>query len=312
MKCVAILLSTYNGAKYIRQQIESILHQTYDNITLIIRDDGSTDETIAIVRELISENTSKKQIMILEDEAGNVGFAESFKRLVVNADGYDYYAFCDQDDCWAKDKVEKAVKKLSKHEKEAALYTSAYWVCDDALNIKYVHEVCDDLCQYKLAQLFMEARIAGFTVVFTGRLRQEAFLKGTIPQRLIYSHDKWIILVVVGLNLTYICDHAPDAYYRRHAHTESPFEQTLVKRVIWRIRHTFREHYLKDILIMINTYRTIYGNDVKREEDREFLEKFSQDGIRGRMARAFYPKRMREKLIDEICLRGLLIVTSIK
>lgn len=311
MKRVAILLSAYNGAKYIRQQIESILHQTYDNITLIIRDDGSTDETVTIVKELISENTSNKQIMILKDDAGNVGFAESFKRLVVNADGYDYYAFCDQDDYWAKDRVEKAVKKLSNCENEAALYTSAYWVCDDALNIKSVHEVCDDLYQYTLGQLFMKGRIAGFTVVFTNRLRQEAFLKESIPQRLIYSHDKWIVLVVVGLNLTYIYDNAPDAYYRRHTHTESSLEQTWVKQIIWRIVK-LKNYYLRDILIMIKTYMAIYGNDVKREEDREFLEKFSQDGIRGRMARAFYPKRMREKLIDEICLRGLLIVTSIK
>lgn len=310
MKRVAILLSAYNGAKYIRQQIESILHQTYDNITLIIRDDGSTDETVTIVKELISENTSNKQIMILEDDSGNVGCSESFKRLVVNADGYDYYAFCDQDDYWAKDKVEKAVKKLSNCENEAALYTSAYWVCDDALNIKYVHEVCDDLYQYMLAQLFMKTCIAGFTVVFTDRLRQEAFIKESIPQRLIYSHDKWIVLVVAGLNLTYIYDNAPDAYYRRHAHTASSLEQTWVKQMIWRIGRIFREHYLRNILLMIKTYRTIYVNDVKREEDREFLEKFSQDGIRGRMARAFYPKRMREKLIDEICLRGLLMVTG--
>ena len=310
MKRVAILMSVYNGKKYIRQQIESILQQTYDNITLIIRDDGSTDGTVDIIRELMVENKSSKQIMIMEDNTGNIGYAESFKRLAVDADGYDYYAFCDQDDYWVMDRMEKVVQKLDSHANEAALYASAYWVCDDALNIKYVHERYKDLMSYTMAQIFMEGKAPGFTLVFTDRLRQEAFHRLDIAQGPIFSHDKWLTLVVKGLEFTYIYDNVPNVYYRRHAHTESSFCQTWTRRIKWRIERTFKEGYLKDILLMITTYKAIYFNSVKRKEDRTFLKKFSQRGVLGRLTRALYPKRMREKLIDEICLRGLLLMTE--
>ena len=91
-KKVNVLLSAYNGEKYIKAQIDSILNQSYPNVELYVRDDGSKDGTLAIVREYEEKG-------LLHLEAGeNVGFVKSFEWLIANGGEADYYAFSDQED----------------------------------------------------------------------------------------------------------------------------------------------------------------------------------------------------------------------
>ena len=104
---VAILLSTYNGEKYLREQIDSILNQTYTNFELIVRDDGSKDKTVEIIKEYIEK--SDKEITLIEGK--NLGFIKSFFDLLKRGDA-DYYAYADQDDIWLPNKIELAVKSL--------------------------------------------------------------------------------------------------------------------------------------------------------------------------------------------------------
>lgn len=101
---IAILMSTYNGSLFIKEQIESILKQTNKEWLLYIRDDGSTDDTRMILQEYTRKNPSK--IHLLHDEFMNIGAGRSFMHLleVVNA---DYYMFCDQDDVWMENKIER-------------------------------------------------------------------------------------------------------------------------------------------------------------------------------------------------------------
>ena len=106
-KKVAVLISTYNGEKYIKEQIDSILNQTYKNIEIVIRDDGSSDSTIEIIKEY-----QKKHSNIILKEGTNVGFIKSFFQLLGLADS-DYYAYCDQDDVWMENKIELAVNALN-------------------------------------------------------------------------------------------------------------------------------------------------------------------------------------------------------
>lgn len=98
---IAILISTYNGSLYLREQLDSILNQTFQNYTVYIRDDGSSDETIDIIKEYINKNNN---IAILESN-GNIGSTKSFLTLLLEVDS-DYYMFCDQDDIWLDNKVE--------------------------------------------------------------------------------------------------------------------------------------------------------------------------------------------------------------
>ena len=103
---VAILLSTFNGEKYLQEQITSILDQSHHDFILYIRDDGSTDLTIEILEEYSKET---EKIVLLRDSSGNIGVAKSYQRLMKFANS-DYYLFADQDDLWEKGKVETLLK----------------------------------------------------------------------------------------------------------------------------------------------------------------------------------------------------------
>ncbi|MFC0428816.1 glycosyltransferase family 2 protein [Chryseobacterium scophthalmum] len=97
---IAILLSTYNGEKYVEEQINSIINQDYNDWKLYIRDDGSNDSTTEIIRKYCEKYDN---IVFLEG-AENVGAALSFMDLLSKVNS-EYYMFCDQDDIWLKNKV---------------------------------------------------------------------------------------------------------------------------------------------------------------------------------------------------------------
>ena len=107
MKSVQVLMSTYNGEKYLKEQIESVIAQTGVEVHLLIRDDGSKDGTLEILDQY-------KDIEIVK--AQNVGATRSFLELIKIAGNYDYYAFADQDDVWDTDKLAIAVGKMAKFE----------------------------------------------------------------------------------------------------------------------------------------------------------------------------------------------------
>ena len=94
-----VLLSSYNGEKYLAEQIDSLLHQEGIILNVIIRDDGSTDNTIGIIQKYVEKYPS---LINLISSNGNVGVSRSFILLLKYAFSmkFDYYFFCDQDDFW--------------------------------------------------------------------------------------------------------------------------------------------------------------------------------------------------------------------
>ena len=109
-----VLLSTYNGENYIEELLDSLLGQTYP-IDILIRDDGSSDNTYNIVLEY-----QKKYDNIYFISGENKGFVKSFTTLVCEkrVEHYQWIAFCDQDDIWLPDKVERAVNALKKYKNQ--------------------------------------------------------------------------------------------------------------------------------------------------------------------------------------------------
>lgn len=105
---IAILLSTYNGEKFIKKQIDSLIAQTFSNWKLYIRDDGSTDKTISIIEEICE---SDNRIFLYKET--NIGVKASFLSLLSRVEA-DYYFFCDQDDFWYDNKIEKTLEYASK------------------------------------------------------------------------------------------------------------------------------------------------------------------------------------------------------
>jgi glycosyltransferase involved in cell wall biosynthesis len=118
---VDILLSTYNGEKYLSEQIDSILNQTYKDWHLLIRDDGSVDETISIISKYVSKYPNKIT-WINKEDVRNVGVIRSFEALMKESTS-PCFMFCDQDDVWLPNKIEQTLKVLQQHEKKFGVET---------------------------------------------------------------------------------------------------------------------------------------------------------------------------------------------
>ena len=82
MEKIDILLATYNGSKYLHEQLNSILSQSYGNINVIIRDDGSSDNTVMIINEYEEKDN---RVKLLNDNLGNLGFVRNFEELMKNS-----------------------------------------------------------------------------------------------------------------------------------------------------------------------------------------------------------------------------------
>lgn len=98
-----ILLSTYNGSRYLSSQLDSILNQSYQDFQIIIRDDGSQDDTKQILEYYQKKHPDK--IKLINDSLGNIGVAKSFRELMKNSKS-EFYLFADQDDIWHNNKLE--------------------------------------------------------------------------------------------------------------------------------------------------------------------------------------------------------------
>ena len=111
---VDILLATYNGEKYVIEQIESILHQTYKNIRLLISDDCSTDDT----RQILEQYQKKDNRIEIFFQEKNLGYIRNFAFLL-NQVKNKYYMLSDQDDVWLPEKVEKSIQFLKQNNADA-------------------------------------------------------------------------------------------------------------------------------------------------------------------------------------------------
>ena len=124
-------MSTYNGERYVAEQVASIRTQTYPSVRLGVRDDGSTDGTVAVLTGLD----------VSVDRGENLGVPAAFFRLIDDSsDEADLYALADQDDVWAPDKLSRAVEALSGVD-GPALYCARVMVTDEQLRPLYPHEL---------------------------------------------------------------------------------------------------------------------------------------------------------------------------
>lgn len=115
MERIAILLATYNGAKFLPEQLESLVNQSYTNWILYVRDDGSKDESLKIIKDFKAR--FPQQVVILENSSTNLGAKNSFVKLLENAEE-KYIMFCDQDDVWLEDKISATFNQLKETEQK--------------------------------------------------------------------------------------------------------------------------------------------------------------------------------------------------
>lgn len=200
-------MATFNGEKYLEEQIESIMKQEKVNVSLLISDDGSNDKTIEIIKKM----QGKYKNISYQINPKNKKFTYNFIDLIYNCDysQFDYFALSDQDDYWLKNKLISAIEKLDGL--KAKLYCSNLSVVDE--NLKFLSYLEDDSIKKTNKNTYIVENICtGCTTVFNKAFME--VLRKYYPQD-IYLHDYWLFLIAV-----FVCDFEYDfnsyILYRQH------------------------------------------------------------------------------------------------
>lgn len=213
---IQILMSTYNGEEYLEEQLNSILNQTEQSFKLIIRDDGSKDNTIKILKEYYQKYPNKIELIL----DNNIGARDSFLFLLKKVDlKSEFYALADQDDVWKENKLERALecinkKKNQKFEKNGILYCSSYDFVDE--NLKFIRKGPIKTEKYLLdtRNSIYQAMVWGCTSVFTKEVLLKIREKSYSNENII-MHDVWLYLVASKFSVI-IYDEESTLLYRQH------------------------------------------------------------------------------------------------
>lgn len=296
-KSVAVLLSTYNGEKYLKAQIESILSQTGVNVKLYIRDDGSVDDTLDIL-DRYSANTN---VCILNSESDeNLGPAMSFMKLIDEISGTEeYYAFADQDDVWKKEKLSRAVKMLGSA-KRPKLYASNQTLVDSEMNSlgsRYDKRVPTDLFN-----IIDKNYLAGCTMVMTKALFQK-IKDNRQPTELIKSrmHDTWVASVAACIG-SIIYDEESYIYYRQHDdNVVGAKESGLGEKIFGKLTSSNKEDYHT---VFAKELDDIFGNQATKNSKYYLKLYMDMDTLKGKLglllSRGFRRVYYRNKLMFAI------------
>ncbi len=186
-KNVDILMATYNGEKYLREQINSIINQTYNSWNLIIRDDGSKDNTLEIIEEYKNKDD---RIKLLEDGKGNLGIVKNFEELL-NQSGAEFIMFSDQDDIWDEKKIEIYLEKIEKNQNKEILIHSDANLCDKEGNVIKKSFILSTAMRTGIENTFFNYFVQGATVMITRSMKNFIL---PFPDE-VYLHDRYIHLI---------------------------------------------------------------------------------------------------------------------
>lgn len=220
-KKIDILLSTYNGEDFLEEQLNSIIKQTYENWRIIIRDDGSKDKTVEIIKKYTKKYPRKISFI---DSNENLGAARSFMTLI-NYSNSDYFMFCDQDDYWLEDKIEITLKKMleveNKNKNKPILIHTDLKVVN-----KNLKEISNSLWNYQginpqvknYRKLIVENNVTGCTVMLNKNIKK--YLKNYDIKKYIIMHDWFLGVLVAKLGSIDFVEKAT-ILYRQHGKNDT-------------------------------------------------------------------------------------------
>ncbi len=252
---VAVLMSTYNGQEYIKKQIDSVLNQTFSDFLLYIRDDGSTDNTISLIEEYDDE-----RIRLICGK--NLGPAESFFDLLRQTENCVHIFFCDQDDEWNPDKIEKMLEIIKKYD-EPTMVFSDFTMIDENSNV--INESYEKNCGLQiensekiLPKILAQPYVFGCASVINRKLADMV----KYPPDGIEMHDCWISLVAASVgNLIYM----PTQTIKHRFHSSNATGRagsdsftTRLKRITVGLRDMSENSYLRlsQVDLLLNSHIT--------------------------------------------------------
>lgn len=302
---VTIVLSTYNGEKFLAEQLDSLFDQTHNNFCVLVRDDGSKDLTKKILNKYSKEHKNFHVIF-----GKNIGVISSFLELLeVIPWDTDYIALCDQDDVWYPNKIERSIERIKKvSDNSPIMYCGALEIVDEKLNPVRILDNVKKEPAFKNA--LVQNVATGCTIVINSQAKQ-LLINKDVDLSMIRMHDWWIYQVIsVFGNVIY--DHKPMIKYRQHT---TNVVGSLSGINLWRRRIN---RYIKNedysIRYQASELLRIYNEQLPKHKKyilTEFLEIVNTSNFFKRLIYAFQSSIYRQKTIDDLILRILLILKRI-
>lgn len=273
MAQVHIVLATYNGEKFIKQQLDSILENSYKDILVEVCDDGSSDGTVEIVKKYAEQYECVK----FHQNEKNLGYVMNFMEGIKRSRS-PYVMLCDQDDIWHADKIEKTLGRMQKLEKSEGnrnpimVYTDAMnYDSDTGKELGSFHQSSRlDTKKVDTAHLFMENKCIGCTVMMNAAIRE--YLK-ELPEE-IRVHDWWLALICSHFGkISYIAE--TTLQYRQHSGNMiggSGFLDYVKNRLqnVSRQREAIRETFIQG-----EAFYKIFGKELSAEK-KEIAKQFAE------------------------------------
>lgn len=213
---IDILVAVYNGEKYLKEQLNSLINQTYKDINIIIRDDGSTDNSLDIIKEFKFEHPEKTTLI----EGNPTKSAKNNFFELLNHAKSDYIMFCDQDDIWLENKVKLTLAKMQ--ETEETYGNSIPVLCHTDLKVvdKNLNELHKsffkmqkfDITKTSLNRALVQNIVTGCTMMINKPLLDLA--KNTNSENVI-MHDWWLFLIASAFGRVEVVN-SPTILYRQH------------------------------------------------------------------------------------------------
>lgn len=265
-------MSTYNGGKYIKDQIESILGQENVEVIIIIRDDGSKDNTVDIIKTYT--NKFPNNLILLEGI--NIGCESSFEQLLHTDYNADYYAFADQDDYWMPRKLFHCICKI-RSESGPALCATNLQACDENLRpIEIIHSEKDIEYLYKRKKENFLCNMHGCVLLWNRALQKK--IKEYKP-RISIAHDVWVCAIANSIGVFKISN-TLDIYYRLHENNVSGFALGRLQRLKKGITlYIGKGHPNRDLIAqeLLNAYREDMNEESIGYRNLKLLAKYKKN-----------------------------------
>lgn len=300
---ILVVMSTYNGERYIKEQIDSIFNQQGVYCDLLIRDDGSADSTVKIIKDYQKKYSNRIDLV----NGNNIGFAKSFWSLLqIAKDNYDFYAFSDQDDVWMDKKLIRACDMLDncKDDSNYLLYASAMDVVDEKLNHMY-YQTFNDL-KIGFGSALTRQRLAGCTMVFNNKLFNYV-KKHDLSNTDLFTHDMMLYYLCILIGGRVLYDDCPSIYFRRSSDSLTLQGKSIIKKA-----NSIFSIFSKDKNIRFRKVEYLY-NLISAEISPKIIDEFQtilnyKDSIRNtiRLATSDYIK-CQIKSVDAVYFFAILL-----
>lgn len=298
---VDILMATYNGSKYIEEQIQSIIRQTHTDWRLLIHDDGSNDETVNIINKY---SFIDNRIKLIADNKIGLGPAKNFMYLLQFSQS-DFMMFCDQDDIWLENKIEVMLNSIlnkDNHIAQAIFSNSYIWnelqgIVSDKSTLTFPRKL--------ESFLFLNCGIQGAAGIFNAKTRE---ILG-IPLDYYAMHDHVLVLTAIIFGEVEYIDKSL-MYYRQHNNNVTgetrgrAWDKFTTAKKNGNIPVVCSEHY-KGVLAFYNAHKNMMS-----ERNKQIMEAFLEMPNESYFKRAYHIIKYRFRIFDSTIL--LLLKMSLR